>query len=47
VLQPSDHSHGPPQDSFQQLHVLPVLQALEVSTVFQEGFHGSTLEGQN
>ncbi|KAK4830276.1 hypothetical protein QYF61_009369 [Mycteria americana] len=35
VLQPSDHLHGPPLDSLQQVHVLLMLEAPELNTVLQ------------
>ncbi|KAK4820289.1 hypothetical protein QYF61_022859 [Mycteria americana] len=36
VLQPSDHFHGPPLDSLQQLHVLLVLRAPELDAELQD-----------
>ncbi|GAB0207437.1 hypothetical protein GRJ2_003209300 [Grus japonensis] len=35
VFQPSDHLHGPPLDSLQQLHVSPVLRPPELDAVLQ------------
>ncbi|KAK4826465.1 hypothetical protein QYF61_009192, partial [Mycteria americana] len=35
---PSDHSHGPPLDPFQQVHVFPVLRAPELDPVLQLAF---------
>ncbi|KAK4821719.1 LOW QUALITY PROTEIN: hypothetical protein QYF61_000262 [Mycteria americana] len=37
VLQPSDHLHGPPLDSFQQVHVLLTLGPPELNAVLQPG----------
>ncbi|KAK4810863.1 hypothetical protein QYF61_008835 [Mycteria americana] len=47
VLQPSDHLHGPPLDSLQQLHVLLVLRAPELDAVLQVRSHQSGVEWQN
>ncbi|KAK4824675.1 LOW QUALITY PROTEIN: hypothetical protein QYF61_017255 [Mycteria americana] len=47
VLQPSDHSLGPPLDPLQQVHVLLVLRAPELDAVLQVGSHQSRAEGQN
>jgi len=47
VLQPSDDLRGPPLDLFQHIHVLLVLGAPELDTVFQVGFHKSRVKGQN
>ncbi|KAK4810857.1 hypothetical protein QYF61_008829 [Mycteria americana] len=47
VLQPSDHFHGPPLDSLQQLHVLLVLRAPELDAVLQVRSHQSGVEWQN
>ncbi|GAB0205260.1 hypothetical protein GRJ2_002991600 [Grus japonensis] len=47
VLQPSDHLHGPPLDSLQQLHVSPVLGTPDLDTVLQVESHKSRVEGQN
>ncbi|KAK4829762.1 hypothetical protein QYF61_006486 [Mycteria americana] len=47
VLQPSDHFHGPPLDSLQQVHVLLMLGAPELDTVLQVGWHKSRVEGEN
>ncbi|KAK4828848.1 LOW QUALITY PROTEIN: hypothetical protein QYF61_000905 [Mycteria americana] len=47
VLQPSDHSLGPPLDQLQQVHVLLVLKTPELDAVLQVGSHQSRVEGQN
>ncbi|KAK4832092.1 hypothetical protein QYF61_020707 [Mycteria americana] len=47
VLQPSDPLHGPPLDSFQQVHVLLMLGAPELNAVLRVGSHESGVEGEN
>ena len=47
VLQPSDHSHGPPLDLLQQLIVLLVLGHSELVTVLLVESHKSRVEEQN
>mgnify|MGYP001857004296 CR=1 FL=1 len=47
VLQPSDHLHGSPLDSLQQVHVLFVLGSPELDAVIQVGSHESRVMGQN
>ncbi|KAK4819077.1 hypothetical protein QYF61_025310 [Mycteria americana] len=46
VLQPTDHLHGPPLDSLQQLHVLLMLGTPELDAVLQVGPHQHGAEGR-
>ena len=39
VLQPSNRFYGPPLDPLQQLHIFPVLGALDLDAVLQMGPH--------
>jgi len=47
MLQPSDHLCGSPLDPHQQLHILPVLEALDLDTVLQMRPHEGRLDGHN
>jgi len=44
VLQPSDYSHGPPPDLFQNVSVFLIQGTPDPNT--QEGSHESTVEGE-
>ncbi|KAK4829642.1 hypothetical protein QYF61_005935 [Mycteria americana] len=46
VFQPSDHLHGPPLDSLQQLHVLLVLRAPELDAALQGGLTRAEQRGR-
>ena len=47
VFQPSYHFCGPSLDPLQQLHIFPMLRALELDAGLQVGYHQSREEGQN
>ncbi|PKU42315.1 rna-directed dna polymerase from mobile element jockey-like [Limosa lapponica baueri] len=47
TLNPLDDLCGPPLDSFQQIHVLPMLRTSELDAVLQVESHQSRVEGQN
>ena len=47
ALQPSDHFHGHPLDSIQQLHILLVLGAPDLDAVLQVGLHKGRADGDN
>ena len=47
VLQPFDHLCGPPLDLYQQLCIIPVLEATFLDTVVQMGTHKDRIEGDN